>query len=173
MLTSPNYRGALAAGSASCYISDIIGSARVSAGRWTLTFMTAMHRYLWFIPILVLFQSCSTRFENGPAVTDAVDVLIPEAKQYFSELRDQGRLPGCVKEDHGQLFIKCALWDEGGHLLSKDIAFPFEVRAYLYVTNRPIWVTNLYSAWKVTRSSGWQLEGAWRLEEGGKWMRLQ
>jgi hypothetical protein len=30
----PNYRAALDAGSASCYISSVIGPARVSAERW-------------------------------------------------------------------------------------------------------------------------------------------
>jgi hypothetical protein len=98
---------------------------------------------------------------------------MPEAKQNFEELREQGRLPGCVKGDHGQMSIGCPLWDEHGHLLHKETTFPLKVWAYDYATNRAVWVTNVYEAVKESRASSWQLVGAWRLDERGKYVELK
>ena len=98
---------------------------------------------------------------------------MPEAQQYFEDLREQGRLPGLTKGQHGNLVLGCPLWDEQGHLLHKDITYPFKVWAYAYATNSAVWVTNVYEATKESRISSWRLDGAWRQDERGNRVELK
>lgn len=136
--------------------------------------------YLCLLSVLTLaaIASCSTRHASADQGRKIIETyyrsLVPEAAGYVAGLQQAGRLPGIAKNDHGQFHVLTEkLWDDRGQFLKQEITFPVSLTINLCHTNAPAKVTNVYYVTKDSRTAEWHLDGAWRLDEHGKFAELK
>jgi hypothetical protein len=107
--------------------------------------------------LITLLEGCAS---PESAARGQQGKMLQSAVQHFAQLKQQDRLPGIRREEHGSLTTKALPLREG------DISYPASVT--IRATKKGDDSTYSYGLLKESESSPWQLVKASRLGKDGK-----
>ena len=118
-----------------------------------------------FLVILMcgfLGSGCSSEKEQMRKLmrTDPIALQVVSAGEFLKDMRDQGRLPGISKNEHGKIKTDQVSLD------SEKELYPISNTFHFTKNGSPF--TYHYSVARPTEDESWQLQRAWRTDRDGR-----